>query len=151
MCISVVLSIVTNEQLLISIIAGAFAVISCIVGIVLNVIKIIGSHKEKNKSVRVFIILVCLALLSYILPETIKNYNIYTNYQYVEGKIIDFCITPKREEGVSFKYTINGKEFTNCNAYFPYPKDSLKPNMKCTVRVSLSEPEDGRIILETQH
>lgn len=143
-----ILVIVTDEQLLISLIVDVVIFLAAVSGIILNVVKIIYSKKERNKIVRFLLIAVCLIAGILIIPEIRRNYNMYMNYTFVKGKITGFCTTEKKEAGVLFEYEINGNRYTNCNAFFPFPKDSLKINAECNVRVNLMEPQDGRIILK---
>lgn len=143
-----ILSIVTNEQLAISLIIDIVLFCAAVSGILFNSVKIFYAPHERNKGLRILIIVVCTGLLFFIIPETQKNYSIYRHSTIVKGKIKGFCITSKNEEGIEFIYYLNNQSYTNCNAYFPYPKDSLNFDKEYDVRVNLRYPYDGRIILK---
>ncbi|HPQ08777.1 MAG TPA: hypothetical protein PK995_06080 [Bacteroidia bacterium] len=144
----IILSIVSDEELLITILADAVVLCAAIIGVIINVLKVFTAKKERNKLIRIALVLVCIIVILFITPEIRKNYNIYHNYKFTEGEIIGFCKTSKNEDGVLFKYNLDGNVYQNCNNYFPFPKDSIKMNKKYKVRVNLNEPNDGRIILE---
>jgi len=142
------LVIVTNEQLVISIITGCVISIVALGGIVFNLYNLFKANYQRNKFIRLFFIVFFIVVLYFSITETAKNYFFYNNYIEVEGKIIDFCRTEKNEEGVLFEYEVMGKTYHNCNVYFPVPKDSIDRQKIYIVRVNKLHPADGRILLK---
>ncbi|GAB4448189.1 MAG: hypothetical protein OHK0036_03350 [Bacteroidia bacterium] len=142
------LVVVSDEQVLASIIVECVVLLACVGGIGLNLYKLIYVKGERNKFVRVILLIVFITCIVFLLPVFHKDVYMYSNYKIVEGRIIDFCKTEKNEDGVQFIYKYNGQDYTNCNVYFPFPKDSISFNKSYKIRVNIVQPEDGRIILE---
>lgn len=142
------LVIVTNEQLVISIITGSVISIAALAGIVFNLYNLFKVNYQRNKFIRLIFIVFFMVVLYFSIRETAKNYFFYNNYIEAEGKIIDFCRTEKNEEGVLFEYEVMGMTYHNCNVYFPIPKDSIDIQKKYIVRVNKLHPADGRILLK---
>jgi hypothetical protein len=72
------------------------------------------------------------------------EYNILTNYQYVEGTTIGYCNPGESGRGIEFEYILNGQRYTNCNTYNAINKIKV-PGGKFKVRVSEFAPSIGRI------
>lgn len=142
------LVVVSDEQVLASVIVECVVLLVCVAGIGLNLYKLFGARNERNKFVRVVLIVIFITCIVILLPIFHKDVYMYSNYQIVEGKVIGFCKTDKNEDGVQFIYKYNDEDYSNCNVYFPFPKDSISFNKSYKVRVNIVQPEDGRIILE---
>lgn len=90
------LVIVTNEQLVISIITGSVISIAALAGIVFNLYNLFKVNYQRNKFIRLIFIVFFMVVLYFSIRETAKNYFFYNNYIEAEGKIIDFCRTEKK-------------------------------------------------------
>ncbi len=145
---SVILIIVSDEQLIISIIAGSIILMAAIGGIILNIYFFFKAKQQRNKFVRILLLIFLIIISVFVYQDLKKNYYFYINNIYVQGRIIQFCKTDRNEEGVYFEYLINGKIYTNCNSFFPFPKDSIKIHTIYPVRVNKLYPKDGRILLK---
>ncbi|GIV27251.1 MAG: hypothetical protein KatS3mg027_1065 [Bacteroidia bacterium] len=141
------LIIVSNEQLIATIIASFIIIISSIIGIILNIYFLLKTTHQRNKFVRFFLIALFSIAAVFFYNQFTVNYSFYRNNTFVVGKVLDFCKTDRNEEGVYFEYHFNNQLFRNCNVIFPFPKDSVKIGKTYQVRVNKLHPEDGRIIL----
>lgn len=144
---AVILNIVSDEELTISIITGSVIALFSIGGVLFNIYAFVKPAQQRNKMARVVLILIFLVIFFFAYKDTTKNILFYKHSTQIEGKVVGFCKTPRNEDGVLFEYTINNKTYTNCNPYFPFPKDSIKINRYYRIRVNTLQPEDGRILL----
>ncbi len=142
----VILNIVTDEQLLVSIIAGTTIIMAAIFGIFLNVYNLTKKNKQRNKAVRIVLLAIFIGIIILLFPEVRSNYSLYKNNKTISGKVIGFCKTSRGDDAVSFEYSVDGKTYNNCNSYFPFPKDSIKINSSYPIRVDVTHPESGRIV-----
>lgn len=145
---SVILNIVTDEQLLISIIAGTVIIISAILGILLNIYYLFQKNRQKNKSVRIVLLIAFAVITVFLIREVKNNYALYKNSTLITGKVTGFCKTARGEDGVSFEYIFNNQLYSNCDVYFPFPKDSIRVGDSYPVKINIRHPEMGRIIFK---
>ncbi len=141
-------NIVSNEQLIATIIVSFIILISSVVGIILNIYYLLKATHQRNKFVRFFLMVLFSIATVFFYKQFTMNYSFYQNNTFVEGKVLDFCQTDRKEEGVYFEYRFNNQVYRNCNVFFPFPKDSIKIGNVYQVRVNKLHPEDGRIILK---
>jgi hypothetical protein len=122
----------------------------CVIWAIVSAIKI-AIHPQENQNRRNYIIgaffgLVVLYFVAYI-PYT--EYNLLTNYIWVNGKLIDKCNSKGAGPSYEFEYYLDGKRYTNCNSAGNI-KGIKFPNGIYEVRVSRAMPSIGRIDYEKE-
>lgn len=140
------LSIVSDEELLASIVAGGLALIAATGGIFLNIYHLVKRSRQQNKFVRLFFLVFFILVIYFLFPFWQENYALYEKPVYVKGKVIGYCHTAFGE-GVLFQYEWNGVTYQNCNTFFPLPKDSVEIGKTYQVRCAVGYPSKGRIYL----
>lgn len=130
-----------------------FGIFLIVFGVIISIrllIKIINKQNSTNKTDRIIgVILGSIMIVSgaYI---SLLEYNLLTNYKYVEGTIYQYC-DPNNysNKKVKFEYFFEGKKYSNCNKYPPELENKIKvPGGKYQVRVSSFKPDGGRMDFE---
>lgn len=140
------LNIVTDEELLASEVVKTILLILILVGVVYNLIRLINKGTKKRKIINFIILLSLTVLFFFIGKEYLVEGALLRNSEYVKGTTIGYCNVFALGKGIEFKYEVNGKEFRNCNNFYPVSRDSIKvPGGKFSVRIAKGFPNRGRM------
>jgi hypothetical protein len=135
---------VTDSGLLMGLFLGLVFCIAVIWGIVYAVNFAINTNDNKlkrNYTIGSVFGLVVLVLVAHI-PYT--EYNLLTNYIWVDGTLVGKCYLKGAGKAYEFEYYVDGKRYTNCNSIGDAAGINF-PNGVYKVRVSRAAPSIGRI------
>ena len=140
------LSIVTDEELLTSQIVKSILLIIVALGIIYNLYRLFRKEPSKRKMINI----VLFALLSVVIVFVYKAYRVETallkDPEYVPGITLGYCSVFALGIGIEFEYEVNGEKFRCCNTFHPISKDSIiVPGQKYIVRYSDKFPDAGRM------
>lgn len=140
------LSVVTDNELLASQIVKSLFIIILSIGIFFNLIRVFKNKVRKKKYINVVGFLILSTVLVHVIHIHREDGSLLHEAQYVPGTTIGYCSELALGEGVKFDYEMNGQKFSNCNTFHPIPKDSIVvPGGKYMVRVSKKFPGLGRM------
>lgn len=140
------LNIVTDDELLTSLVVKAILLFLMTVGIIYNLFRIVRSQPGMKKIINSsFFIFLSVAII-FVIKEYRVEAALLKSSQYVEGTTLDYCSVFAKGRGIEFEYEVNGRKYHNCNTFHPVSKDSIiVPAGKYMVRVSKKFPGKGRM------
>lgn len=146
MCNAILLSVVTDDELLASQIVKTIFLVILSGGIIFNLIQFFRTENRKRKVISAGALLI-LSVVSYFVFNAYRvEGSLRNEYQYVPGITIGYCTKFALGEGIEFEYEVNGKKYSNCNTFHPISKDSIiVPGGKYSVRCSDKYPDEGRM------
>lgn len=116
---------------------------------IINGVKfIINPPVNENRRINILGVIFFTTLLCFVSKVVYTEYNILTNYSWVEGKLITE-LPGKNGPRYEFEYTFNGKRYTNINSSRNI-KGIKFPGGIYKVRVSKPVAGDGRIDFEQE-
>lgn len=140
------LSNVSDEQLLTSQIVTILFLCLITLGIVYNLYKVVRSKETVRRVISAGIVVV-LGITAYFTNREYRiQASLLSDAHYVPGRTVEYCSVTGLGKGVRFEYTIHGKVYRVCNTVHPVPIDSVVvPDGQYMVRYSEHDPGNGRI------
>ena len=140
------LSVVTDNELLASQIVKTIFIVILSIGIIFNLIRFFKNKLRKKKIINTAGFLILSAVLLHVSRIYKEDRSLRHNSKYISGTTIGYCSQIALGAGVEFEYELGGKKYRNCNTYHPISKDSIiVPGGKYSVRVSNDYPGLGRM------
>lgn len=137
----------SNGGLIAGIIFGVLFLLVFGVMTVKLLIEVIKPTKPQARTMTILFIAVGLCFCGVGVYIIFQEYNLLSNYIYVEGTTIEYCRSGKSRQGIEFEYHLNGERYTNCNTHNRINEIKV-PGGKFKVRVSEFDPDIGRIDFE---
>ena len=140
------LSVVTDDELLTSQIVKIIFIFILSGGIIFNLIRFFKTENKKIKIINAIAFLVLSIVLCFVFNAYRIEGNLLNHPKFVPGITIGFCTKPALGEGIEFEYEVNEKKYSICNTFHPVSKDSIiVPGGKYMVRYSEKFPDAGRM------
>lgn len=145
------LSIVTDDELLTSQIVKAILLVLLCGGIFYNLYKVIRYETRTRRIINACILFVLAVASVVVLKEFLFEKALLNEPIYTEGTTIGYCSVFGRGEGIEFEYEADGVKYQCCNTFHPVSKDSIKvPGGKYKVRYTEQYKDKGRMIFKAE-
>lgn len=145
------ISIVTDEELLTSQIVKAILLVLLCGGIFYNTYKIIRDETRTRRIINACILAILVAATIIVFREYAFETALLNEPKYTEGTTLGYCSVFGRGEGIEFEYEADGVKYTSCDTFHPVAKDSIKvPGGKYKVRYAEKYKDKGRMIFKPE-
>lgn len=140
------LSNVSDEQLLTSQIVTTVFLCLLAAGILYNLYRVVRSKETVRRVISACIVLALSVVAFFTAKEYTSQALLLSDASFVQGTTLGYCSVPGLGRGIRFEYVVHGKVYRNCNTFHPVPVDSVQvEGGRYMVRYSESDPSDGRM------
>lgn len=140
------MSIVTDDELLTSQVVKAILLVIIFVGIIYNLFRIVRAETKGKKLINLSLLIFLFAAFVFVFKQYRVEAALLKSPEYLSGTTIGYCKVFAKGQGIEFEYEINGDKFINRDTFHPISKDSIiVPGGKYLVRYSKKFPGKGRM------
>ncbi|GAB1430288.1 hypothetical protein MASR2M18_11210 [Ignavibacteria bacterium] len=145
------LSIVTDDELLTSQIVKAILLVLLCGGIIYNLYRVIRHETRIRRIINACILFLLVVATFIVSREFVFETSLLNEPKFTEGITIGYCNVFGRGEGIEFEYEADGVKYRCCNTFHPVSKDSIKvPDGKYKVRYTDKYKDKGRMIFKPE-